>query len=140
MANYHKKFKATWKRLLKKRPLRPLLCLGRLGQFNETQKDLIANWPPKIVFKNFPNIGKMCISAKERWFYPSQQAEKEAYEKEMKRRKPQTLESNIQKRPRLACEHARNRTGDKRSLQTSLTRYFSWKKPKSQERRPPEES
>lgn len=62
---FHPRLKTTWRHLTSCFPIRQQLIPRRLGRFTTTQKELIASWPPHLLFKDFNKIGRAIISAKQ---------------------------------------------------------------------------
>lgn len=63
-APYHPHLKAHWRNLMKTVPIRQLFTTKKLGKLNKSQLNLLQKWPPLVICRDFPTIGKRTISAK----------------------------------------------------------------------------
>ncbi len=66
LTTYSDKTRATWKWLIQRNSVpRRLMIRGK--KMNVHQRDIRESWPPKIVFKNFPKLGRFLISSTAEW-------------------------------------------------------------------------
>ena len=64
LTHYHPLTKEGWKKLIEKHSLQRRLVISR-KHFNREQRQIIDEWPPVVVFKDFRKIGRFLISAKQ---------------------------------------------------------------------------
>lgn len=62
--SFHHKTKSAWRSIITKHSLKRRLRL-RGRKFTAQQAEIVDKWPPKIIFKEFPKIGRFLISARE---------------------------------------------------------------------------
>lgn len=65
MTTFHPKLKVHWKALLAKYPITRYLLVPKRGRYNKKQREILADWPPRVIFRDFNKIGRKVYHAKE---------------------------------------------------------------------------
>lgn len=65
MTQFNNETRHHWRKLMTKYPLQAIIRTKLLGRMNKKQQELIADWPPQVIFKDFAKLGKQIISAKQ---------------------------------------------------------------------------
>lgn len=66
---YHPLTQHFWRNLQVMYPFKDIFRIGRLGEYNKRQGELLRKWPPTIIYGHFRRIGQLAISAKQSWSY-----------------------------------------------------------------------
>lgn len=65
LTKYHPQIQHIWNAMIRKYPLRRYFLISKLGSYNKKQKNILEDWPPMIVFKDFNKLQTHLIKAKQ---------------------------------------------------------------------------
>lgn len=65
LTRYHPELKSYWNLMMMKYPLRKYFLIGKSGSYTKKQKEILGDWPPKIVFKDFNKLQTHLIKARQ---------------------------------------------------------------------------
>ena len=65
LTRFHPRLRETWKQLLGKYPVKRYLHIGRSGRYTKKQREIMKDWPPHVIFKDFNKLGKHMYRARD---------------------------------------------------------------------------